>query len=398
MNREDFPAIDENLIYFDNSATSLKPKCVIDKMVEYYSKYTSNIHRGDYNNAIRTNKEYDETRDVVKDFIHAKNSDEIVFTSGTTDSMNTIVFGYFKNILNKDDEVLITKSEHASNVLPWFVLEKMGKCTVKYIPLNEDHEVTLENVKSSITKNTKVISIAHVSNVIGDVRDIEGIGAIAKENNLYFVVDAAQSVSHINIDVVKSNVSFLAFSGHKMCGPTGVGVLYGKGEYLKDLVPLKYGGGMNESFESDKCYVLKSYPTNLEAGTPPIAEVIGLKEAINYITSIGVDNIHKHELELKKYLISKIENMDNIIIYNKNSESGIVTFNIKDVFAQDTSIYLNTYGIAIRAGNHCAKILKDEIDIKNTCRISFYIYNTFEEVDKLVEALKNSDKLYDVVI
>ena len=398
MNREDFPAIDENLIYFDNSATSLKPKCVIDKMVEYYSKYTSNIHRGDYNNAIRTNKEYDETRDVVKDFIHAKNSDEIVFTSGTTDSMNTIVFGYFKNILNKDDEVLITKSEHASKVLPWFVLEKMGKCTVKYIPLNENHEVTLDNVKSSITKNTKVISIAHVSNVIGDVRDIEGIGAIAKENNLYFVVDAAQSVSHINIDVVKSNVSFLAFSGHKMCGPTGVGVLYGKSEYLKDLVPLKYGGGMNESFESDKCYVLKSYPTNLEAGTPPIAEVIGLKEAINYITSIGVDNIHKHELELKKYLISKIENMDNIIIYNKNSKSGIVTFNIKDVFAQDTSIYLNTYGIAIRAGNHCAKILKDEIDIKNTCRISFYIYNTFEEVDKLVEALKNSDKLYDVVI
>lgn len=398
MNREDFPAIDENLIYFDNSATSLKPKCVIDKMVEYYSKYTSNIHRGDYNNAIRTNKEYDETRDVVKDFIHAKNSDEIVFTSGTTDSMNTIVFGYFKNILNKDDEVLITKSEHASNVLPWFVLEKMGKCTVKYIPLNEDHEVTLENVKSSITKNTKVISIAHVSNVIGDVRDIEGIGRVAKENNLYFVVDAAQSVSHINIDVVKSNVSFLAFSGHKMCGPTGVGVLYGKGDYLKDLVPLKYGGGMNESFESDKCYVLKNYPTNLEAGTPPIAEVIGLKEAINYVTKIGVDNIHKHELELKKYLISKIENMDNIIIYNKNSESGIVTFNIKDVFAQDTSIYLNTYGIAIRAGNHCAKILKDEIDIKNTCRISFYIYNTFEEVEKLVEALKNSDKLYDVVI
>lgn len=398
MNRDDFPAIDNNLIYFDNSATSLKPKCVIDKMMEYYSKYTSNIHRGDYNNAIRTNKEYDEAREVVKNFIHAKSMEEIVFTSGTTDSLNTIVFGYFKNILNKDDEVLITKSEHASNVLPWFVLEKMGKCTIKYIPLNEDYEVTLENVKKSINKNTKVISIAHVSNVIGDIRDIEGIGKIAKDNNLYFVVDAAQSVSHINIDVIKSNISFLAFSGHKMCGPTGVGVLYGKNEYLKDLVPLKYGGGMNESFDSDKSYILKNYPINLEAGTPPIAEVIGLKEAINYVTSIGVDNIHKHELELKKYLISKIENMDNIIIYNKHTESGIVTFNIKDVFAQDTSIYLNTYGIAIRAGNHCAKILKDEIGIKNTCRISFYIYNTFEEIDKLVEALKNSDKLYDVVI
>ena len=398
MNREDFPALDEKLIYFDNSATSLKPKCVIDKMVEYYSKYTSNIHRGDYDNAMRTNKEYDETREVVKNFINAKSSDEIVFTSGTTDSMNTIVFGYFKNVLNKEDEVLITKSEHASNVLPWFVLEKMGKCTVKYIPLDENYEVTLENVKSSITKNTKVISIAHVSNVIGDKRDIESIGKIAKENNLYFVVDAAQSVSHINIDVEKSNISFLAFSGHKMCGPTGVGVLYSKSEYLKDLVPLKYGGGMNESFESDKCYVIKSFPTNLEAGTPPIAEVIGLKEAINYVTGIGVDNIHKHEVELKKYLLSKIKDMDNIIIYNKNSESGIVTFNIKDVFAQDTSVYLNTYGIAIRSGNHCAKILKDDLGIKNTCRISFYIYNTFEEVDKLVEALKNSDKLYDVVI
>lgn len=398
MNRDDFPAIDNNLIYFDNSATSLKPKCVIDKMMEYYSKYTSNIHRGDYNNAIRTNKEYDEAREVVKNFIHAKSMEEIVFTSGTTDSLNTIVFGYFKNILNKDDEVLITKSEHASNVLPWFVLEKMGKCTIKYIRLNENYEVTLENVKKSINKNTKVISIAHVSNVIGDIRDIEGIGKIAKDNNLYFVVDAAQSVSHINIDVIKSNISFLAFSGHKMCGPTGVGVLYGKNEYLKNLVPLKYGGGMNESFDSDKSYILKNYPTNLEAGTPPIAEVIGLKEAINYVTSIGVENIHKHELELKKYLISRIENMDNIIIYNKDTESGIVTFNIKDVFAQDTSIYLNTYGIAIRAGNHCAKILKDEIGIKNTCRISFYIYNTFEEVDKLVEALKNSDKLYDVVI
>ena len=398
MNRDDFPAIDNNLIYFDNSATSLKPKCVIDKMIEYYSKYTSNIHRGDYNNAIRTNKEYDEAREVVKNFIHAKSMEEIVFTSGTTDSLNTIVFGYFKNILNKDDEVLITKSEHASNVLPWFVLEKMGKCTIKYIRLNENYEVTLENVKKSINKNTKVISIAHVSNVIGDIRDIEGIGKIAKDNNLYFVVDAAQSVSHINIDVIKSNISFLAFSGHKMCGPTGVGVLYGKNEYLKDLVPLKYGGGMNESFDSDKSYILKNYPTNLEAGTPPIAEVIGLKEAINYVTSIGVENIHKHELELKKYLISRIENMDNIIIYNKDTESGIVTFNIKDVFAQDTSIYLNTYGIAIRAGNHCAKILKDEIGIKNTCRISFYIYNTFEEIDKLVEALKNSDKLYDVVI
>lgn len=396
MNREDFAIND--LIYFDNSATSLKPKCVIDKMMDYYTNYTSNIHRGDYDNAIKTNSEYDETRDVVRDFIHAKSSDEIVFTSGTTDSLNMIVFGYFKNILNKNDEVLITKSEHASNVLPWFVLESMGKCTVKYIPLDDDYEVTLENVKKSITKNTKVISIAHVSNVIGDVRDIESIGNIAYENNIYFVVDAAQSVSHINIDVVKSNVSFLAFSAHKMCGPTGVGVLYGKSIYLKEMTPLKYGGGMNEKFDSDKSYSIKNLPISLEAGTPAIGEVIGLKEAINYINRIGIENIHNHEVELKKYLISKIENMSNIIIYNKKSESGIVTFNIKDVFAQDTSIYLNTYNIAIRAGNHCAKLLKDVLPVRNTCRISFYIYNTFEEVDRLVLAFQSSDKIYDVVI
>ena len=330
MNREDFPALSDKLIYFDNSATSLKPKCVIDKMIEYYSKYTSNIHRGDYDNAMRTNKEYDETREVVKNFINAKSSDEIVFTSGTTDSMNTIVFGYFKNILNKDDEVLITKSEHASNVLPWFVLEKMGKCTVKYIPLDENYEVTLENVKSSITKNTKVISIAHVSNVIGDVRDIEGIGKIAKENNLYFVVDAAQSVSHINIDVVKSNISFLAFSGHKMCGPTGVGVLYGKSEYLKDLVPLKYGGGMNENFESDKSECnQKNQILNIKEGKSTILPKLLIDnydvvsshsayigkfkdEILFYLMSRGISEKVSYDLLIKSFLVNNSENKEII--------------------------------------------------------------------------------------
>lgn len=398
MNRDEFPILNQDLIYLDNGATTLKPKRVVDKMVDYYEKYTSNIHRGDYNNAIKTNEEYDNVRNIVKDFINAEDPNEIVYTSGTTESLNLAVFGFFKNKLSEGDEVLISKAEHASNVLPWLALEKEKKIKVKYIPLDENYELTLDNLESSLTEKTKVISIAHISNVIGDIRDIEKIGKICKEKNIYFVVDAAQSVSHIPIDVVKANVSFLAFSAHKMTGPTGVGVLYGKKELLKDMQPLKYGGGMNQSFESDNSYILKDYPIRFEAGTPPIAEVIGLGEAIKFITDIGVEKIHDHEYSLKKYLIDNLEKIPNIVLYNKNSKSGIVTFNIKGVFSQDTSVYLNHYNIAIRAGNHCAKILKDDLNIKNTCRISIYLYNTKEEIDKVIEVLKNSKDIFKVVI
>ena len=398
MNRDEFPILNQDLIYLDNGATTLKPKRVVDKMVDYYEKYTSNIHRGDYNNAIKTNEEYDNVRNIVKDFINAEDPNEIVYTSGTTESLNLAVFGFFKNKLSEGDEVLISKAEHASNVLPWLALEKEKKIKVKYIPLDENYELTLDNLESSLTDKTKVISIAHISNVIGDIRDIEKIGKICKEKNIYFVVDAAQSVSHIPIDVVKANVSFLAFSAHKMTGPTGVGVLYGKKELLKDMQPLKYGGGMNQSFESDNSYILKDYPIKFEAGTPPIAEVIGLGEAIKFITDIGVEKINDHEYSLKKYLIDNLEKIPNIVLYNKNSKSGIVTFNIKGVFSQDTSVYLNHYNIAIRAGNHCAKILKDDLNIKNTCRISIYLYNTKEEIDKVIEVLKNSKDIFKVVI
>lgn len=398
MNRDEFPILNQDLIYLDNGATTLKPKRVVNKMVDYYEKYTSNIHRGDYNNAIKTNEEYDNVRNIVKDFINAEDPNEIVYTSGTTESLNLAVFGFFKNKLSEGDEVLISKAEHASNVLPWLALEKEKKIKVKYIPLDENYELTLDNLESSLTDKTKVISIAHISNVIGDIRDIEKIGKICKEKNIYFVVDAAQSVSHIPIDVVKANVSFLAFSAHKMTGPTGVGVLYGKKELLKDMQPLKYGGGMNQSFESNNSYILKDYPIKFEAGTPPIAEVIGLGEAIKFITDIGVEKIHDHEYSLKKYLIDNLEKIPNIVLYNKNSKSGIVTFNIKGVFSQDTSVYLNHYNIAIRAGNHCAKILKDDLNIKNTCRISIYLYNTKEEIDKVIEVLKNSKDIFKVVI
>ena len=398
MNRDDFPILKNNLIYFDNGATTLKPKCVVDKMVSYYTEYTSNIHRGDYNNATVTNREYDEVRNIVKNFINASSSDEIIYTSGTTESLNMVAFGFFGYKLNSDDEILITKAEHASNILPWQVLEEEHHGKVKYIELDENHELTIENLLKAITPKTKVVSVAHVSNVIGDIRDISKIGRICKEKGIYFVVDAAQSASHIKIDVQDSNVSFLAFSAHKMTGPTGVGILYGKKELLDEMRPLKYGGGMNQSFEVDGTYILKETPIKFEAGTPPIAEVIGLGEAIKFIESIGVDKIHEHEYGLKKYLVENLEKIPNVVLYNKNSKSGIVSFNVKGVFPQDTSIYLNTYNIAIRAGNHCAKVLKDELNIKNTCRVSLYLYNTKEEVDVLIEALKRSEDIFKVVI
>lgn len=398
MNRDDFPILKNNLIYFDNGATTLKPKCVVDKMVDYYTNYTSNIHRGDYNNAIIANKEYDSVRYLVKDFINASNVEEIVYTSGSTESLNMVAFGFFRYKLNPSDEILITKAEHASNVLPWQVLEEEKHGKVKYIELDENHELTIDNFKKAITENTKVVSIAHISNVIGDIRDIVEIGNICKEKNIYFVVDAAQSASHMKIDVLEANVSFLSISAHKMSGPTGVGILYGKSKLLKEMRPLKYGGGMNQIFESDGSYILKEIPVKFEAGTPPIAEVIGFGEAIKFINSIGVDKIHQHEYELRKYLVEEMEKIPNIILYNKNSKSGIVSFNIKGVFPQDTAIYLSTFNIAIRAGNHCAKVLKDELNIKNTCRISLYLYNTKEEIDILLNALRNSEDIFKVVI
>ena len=398
MNREDFPILKSGIIYFDNGATTLKPKCVVDEMVNYYTKYTSNIHRGDYDNAMKTNDLYDKVRGIVKDFINAKDEREIVYTSGATESLNLVAFGFFKKYLKKGDEVLINKSEHASNVLPWQVLEKEIGIKVEYVPLDDNYELTIENLEKKVTDKTKVISLAHISNVIGDIRDVEKIGKFCKEKNIYFVVDASQSIAHYKIDVQKSNVDFLAFSAHKMMGPTGVGVLYGKNELLEKTDPLKYGGGMNQSFESTGEYILKTSPIKFEAGTPPIAEVIGMGEAIKYIKSIGIEKIHNYELELKKYMVEELSKIPNIVLYNQNSKSGILAFNVKGVFSQDTSVYLNHYNIAIRAGNHCAKVLKDELDIKNTCRVSLCFYNTKEEVDVLINALKNSEDIFKVVI
>jgi len=399
LHREDFAMLQgSDLVYFDNGATTLKPKCVVSDMMDYYTKHTSNIHRGDYDFAILTNKLYDDTRDVVCKFINCNSSKEVVFTGGATMSINMVVFGYMRNHLKKGDEVLLTKSEHASNVLPWIKLSEEIGIVIKYMDLDSNYTLSVASVLKSISDKTKVISIAHVTNVVGDVRDIEAIGKICKDAGILFNVDGAQSVPHMKVDFIKSNIDFLSFSGHKMGGPTGVGVLVGKEKLLNEMEPLCYGGGMNQSFEGDSSYELKKAPLKFEAGTPPIAEVIGLRRAILYLMDIGMDKIHEHEIFLKKYLVKELENIPNIVLYNKDSESGILAFNIEGVFAQDSSVYLNHYNICVRAGNHCAKMLKDYIGIKNTVRVSMYLYNTINDIDRLVEVLKNSQDIFKVVL
>ncbi len=398
MYRDDFPMLNKDIIYFDNGATSLKPKCVIDKIKDYYENYSANAHRGDYDISFKVDVEYENAREEVMNFINAKKKEEIVFTSGTTDSLNMIAFGFFQKYLEPSDEVLITTSEHASNVLPWFRLSKLIGCKVNFIPLDEDYHVTLDNVKKSITPNTKVISIAGVTNVIGDVRPIKEITKLAHERDIFVVVDGAQSVPHIKTDVQDLDIDFLAFSGHKMLGPTGVGVLYGKYEFLNDLEPVRVGGGMNESFDTVDSVYYKEIPTRLEAGTPNIAGVIGLGEAIRYIKKVGIDKIHEREIYLRNYLIEKLLPMEHIDIINLEADSGIVAFNVEGIFSQDVAYYLNKYNICVRAGNHCAKILKNAIGATNSLRVSLYFYNTETEIDEFVEILKNKQKIEDEMI
>lgn len=398
MNLEDFPMLKKDIIYLDNGATTLKPQCVIDKMRDYYENYSANAHRGDYDISYKVDQEYENARELVRKFINAKYKEEIIFTSGATQSLNMIAFGFFGKFLEAGDEVLITQSEHASNVIPWFILEKKLGIVVRYIPLDDHHYVTMENVRDAITPRTKVISLACITNVLGDERPIKEICDLAHQNNIFVVMDAAQSVPHRKTDVEELDVDFLAFSGHKMCGPTGVGVLYGKKELLEEMDPQNYGGGMNESFDNADEIYLKELPTRLEAGTPNIAGVIGLGEAIQYLESIGMEHIFEYEKNLRKYAIDKLIEIPYIDILNLESDSGIISFNVDGVFAQDVAYYLNKYNLCVRAGNHCAKNLKKEVGVSNSLRVSLYFYNTESDIDALVELLKNKEKIMEEMI
>ena len=399
MNRDDFPIFDNSdFIYFDNGATTMKPNVVIDDVVSYYSKYCANAHRGDYKNSQIVDSMYEGVREKIRKFINAHDASEIVFTSGATDGLNRVVFGYFKDYLKEGDEVLLTESEHASNILPWFVLQNEIGIKVKYIPLNEDNEVVIENVEKVITDKTRVISIAAVTNVIGDIRPVRDIVNLAHKNNILVVIDGAQSLSHIKTDVILDDVDFLVGSAHKMYGPTGVGFLYGKFHLLDKMKPLEYGGGMNAMYLNDGYMELREVPIRFEAGTQNIAGVIGMGSAIDYINSIGLKNIIKYEHELREYLVNKLRNMDNIIIYNENTMGSIVAFNVKDIFSQDVSVYLDKHNICVRSGNHCAKILNNVFNVDNTCRISLSFYNTYEEIDKFIEVIENINNIWNEIL
>lgn len=398
MKREDFPVLqNKDIIYFDNAATTLKPSCVIETMNDYYQYYTSNIHRGLYDNSILVDYLYDSTRFVVRDFVHCSSAREVVFTSGATHSINLVVFGYMKYHLEAGDEVLLSKSEHASNVLPWLRLAEEVGIVIRFVPLDDNYAVRYEDVLSMVGEKTKVISLAHVTNVIGDVRDITKIGQYCRKHHILFHVDGAQSIPHMKVDFIHSCIDFLSFSGHKMCGPTGVGVLVARESLLKEMLPVFYGGGMNLSFHSEGGYELKDVPVLFEAGTPPIAEVLGLKSAILYLEEIGLDNIHVYEEELKQYLVSSLKKISDVILYNEDSKSGILAFNVKDVSSMDVAKYLNSYHICVRAGNHCSKMLKEDMKILSTVRVSLYFYNTKDEIDLLVRVLKKCRKVFRVV-
>lgn len=397
MHRDDFELLKQNVIYFDNGATTLKPKVLSETISDYYNHYSANAHRGDYDLSLKVDNAYEHSRELVQQFIHAKQKEEIIFTSGTTDSLNKIVFGYFRYNLEPGDEVLINKSEHASTVLPWFELADEKQLDVRYIELDDHLKMTLENVKKAVTPKTKVIALAHVTNVVGDVRPLKEIIEFAHQNNILVVVDGAQSVPHMKIDVQALDIDFLAFSAHKMYGPTGVGVLYGKKSLLNNIRPIIFGGGMNSTYNSDFARIYDEVPSLLEAGTPNIAGVIGFGAIIEYLNHLDMDQIEQYEHNLRKYAVSELKRIENVIIYNETSESSIITINYKDIFAQDLAIYLNKYHICVRAGNHCSKILKDEINIKNTVRVSLSFYNTKEEIDQLVSALKNPNIKAEII-
>lgn len=383
------------LIYLDSAATSLKPNQVIEKINEYYKNYPSNIHRGIYNISEIATKEYEQTREVVADFIGA-NSSEIIFTKNTTEALNIVANGLVEKFVKNGDEIILSIIEHHSNFVPWQVLAKKKKLKIKIINIDNNGVLKISDLKNLITKKTKIISLTFVSNVLGTITPIKEISEfIRKRNkNIIFVIDGAQAVPHLKIDVKELGVDFFAFSGHKILGPTGTGVLWGRKELLDLISPLNYGGGMIEKVEIKKTIFQKA-PFKFEAGTPDISAVIGLKEAILYLKRIGMERIKKHVSELSIFAIEKLKKEfdKKIEIYGPKEKIGIIAFNFKNYHPHDVSQILDDKKICIRAGHHCCMPLHQRMNISASCRISFYIYNEKEDIDKLILGLKEVEKI-----
>ena len=382
------------LVFLDNCSTTFKPQCVIDAVSEYYTKYNANSHRGDYDLLYQMDVKVDEARKTVANFIGA-DPREVIFTAGATEALNLVAYGYGLKNLKKGDEIIISYSEHASNVLPWFRIAELTGAVIKYVPLNDKGMLVPENLLKVISKNTKIVSLAQVGNVLGYTIDVKEFARIAHEYGAIMVVDGAQSVPHMRVNFKDLDIDFLAFSAHKMCGPTGIGALVGKYDLLLNMDPLFCGGGMNSTFKKDGEVDYRLPPEKFEAGTQNLAAILGFKKTVEFIESVGLDAIHEHDRALIEYAIKELEGLDNIIIYNKDSNNGILTFNIKGIFSQDEATLLNYKGIAIRSGEHCAKILDNYLGVKATCRMSTYLYTTKEDIDAFINAIKDGGDILD---
>jgi cysteine desulfurase/selenocysteine lyase len=399
MNEKDFPILKEKvkgkrLIYLDSAASSQVPSQVIDAIKNYQETSHSNVHRSIHMLSEKATEAYEDVRKKVAKFIGA-NSDEIVFTKGTTESLNLVAFGLN---LKKGDEIVLTIMEHHANIVPWQQVAKRTGAILKFIPLTDDFRLDMSEAKKLITKKTKVVSVAHMSNVLGTINQIKELAKLAHENGAIIVVDAAQSIPSMEIDVGSLDCDFLAFSAHKMCGPTGVGVLYGKKELLEKLDPFIYGGKMIEEVSLDKSTFTET-PFKFEGGTPNISGVIGLGKAIDYLESVGMDDVEKHEKELIEYALNKINKINKIKIIGPDTakdRGAILSFVIEGMHSHDVSELLNRDGIAIRGGHHCCMPLHKELGLTGTSRVSFYIYNTKEDVDTLIESLQKAMKVFKI--
>ena len=394
INKADFPIFDDNnLIYLDSASTSQKPKIVLDTIKNVYERYNANVHRALYDLGSKSTELYEDSREIISELINAPSSKEIIFTSGTTASINLLSYS-LESKLQKNDEILISHMEHHANIVPWQQLAKRIGAKLRYLPLTKSGDIDLTNSKKYFTNKTKIVSITHMSNVLGTINPIKKIAKMAKSIGAIYIIDGAQSVSHMNVNVQDLDCDFLAFSGHKMLGPTGVGILWGKMALLNDLDPFLSGGEMIDEVNLESSS-WNDVPYKFEAGTPNYVQAIGMGKAVRYLLNIGMDNIHNYEKELTSYAIEKLQNIPNIKIYGEpDKKGGVISFNIKNIHPQDLAQFLNEDNICIRVGHHCAQPLLRTLNETSTARISFYIYNDFSDIDKLVDSINSTIKYF----
>ena len=384
----------KSLVYLDSSNSSQKPISVLNKLDEFYRYEFSNVGRSIHSLAVKATNKFDETRVSIKNFINAKSKDEIIFTKNATESINLVASTFGQQNINKGDEILITELEHHSNYVPWHYLRKIKGAVIKFAPINEDGDIEINKFEKLITPKTKIVGITHLSNVTGTIVPVKEIVEIAHKKNIPVLIDGCQSAPHIKIDVQDIDCDFYAMSAHKVYGPTGVGILYGKKKWLENLPPYMGGGGMISEVKKDKI-TYASLPEKYEAGTMPTAEVIAFNESIKFMNSIGIENLMNHEKELTNYALEKLKKMNSVkIIGNPKNKAGVISFTIKGIHPHDIATILDEDGVAIRAGHHCCQILHEKLNLSATARVSLGIYNTKEDIDILCKAIENCRKVF----